>query len=118
MRLQVLAFASHHVIPSSLVVPESPHEQGPEQSDTAHDHEDDAHRVEVETAGVHGDGEVEDRSSGEKEQAHADTHVRATSRSATIGFRISQPRIVVLPGVYPPGPLRETKLVTNRPIRP
>src|SRR5258707_10000344 len=79
--LQILTLARHDAISPSTLVPKAPHEQGPEETDAPHDHEDDAHRVEVETAGSHAHGEVEDRSNGNEEQAHADTHVRSTSRS-------------------------------------
>src|SRR5436190_3517180 len=121
MDLQVLAFARDNAVaPSgpSILVPEPPDEQRPEQPDPAHDHQDHAHRVEVETLRVHVDSEVEDRSDGDEEQAHADTHVRSTSRPATIGLRISQPRIDSMVAMYPSGPAQETKRFTNRPIRP
>src|SRR5438067_12545515 len=86
--LEDFAFARHDVFVVAVGAPGTPDEQRKEQADPTHDNEDDAHRVEVEPAGVHGDGEVEDRSNGNEEQAHSDTHVRSTSRSTTTGVRM------------------------------
>src|SRR5438874_5713246 len=51
-------------------------EQGEEEPDRTHDHQDDADRVEIESLGVvDGDCELEDRADGDQEDARADAHV-------------------------------------------
>src|SRR5207248_8581734 len=71
------AWRSHALGVHGLAVeaaPAPPEDHRQDETDHTHDHEDDAHGVDVEPGCTDGDGKIEDRSDGNQEDARSETH--------------------------------------------
>ena len=72
--LENFSFARDEAILATTGTPRTPNGEEEEHPDAAHDHQDHADRVEVDTLRRNVNGEGENRSSREEEQTHTDTH--------------------------------------------
>jgi len=71
-----VALALHHAGVATAVAPHAQVQQRDEQPDDADDHQDDAHRLELDAFDRVGHGVLEDRADGDEEERHPDGHAR------------------------------------------
>ena len=92
--LENFSFASDDPILATIGPPRTPNGEEEEQPDAAHDHQDDADRVEVHALRRDVDGEGEYGSSSEEEQTHTDTHVSDLPVNDHRGGEPSSPALI------------------------